>query len=407
VARTLLSHTTPSTAFRGFGVPQITWARESNIDEGALALGIDRLQIRLHNLAELDEAFIPGERADGDWAQTVQLAAKEIGWDSPLPEGHGRGLAIGFKSGPTTALSYSMVRLLSDSSALVYAGTSDMGQGARTVFAQIAAQELGLPLDRISVVMGDTAIVPYDQQTSASRSSVIMGTAVLRACQDLQGQLQAMAARTYDLDESEITIEGGVVRLPDAEHSVLEVLETGFDRLGGELTGHGEMRKEGDPDHPLGGDAAFFEFNCTAVEVDVDRETGEIVLVRYVTVSDVGRALNPLQVAGQDEGAAVMGIGHTIMEHIILDESGRIRNLGAIDYRIPTSMDLPRQMHSESVENADGPGPYGVKGVSEASVLAAAPAIAAAVRQAVGVVINDLPLTPQRVWEALMEKKRP
>lgn len=406
VGRAILSHTTPSTAFRGFGVPQITWARESNIDEGAYALGIDRLEIRLRNLAHRHEAFIPSEEADGDWEETVATAAKRIEWGTPLPPGRGRGLALGLKSGPTTGLSYSLVRLLADGSALVYAGTSDMGQGARTVFAQIASGELGIPLDRISVVMGDTAVVPYDQQTSASRSSVLMGTAVLRSCRDIQGQVKAMASVLHRIDESDIVVADGVVRLPDGEVSLVDVALAGLGRLGGELLGRGEMRKDADPDHPLGGTAAFFEFNCTAVEVDVDRETGEIVLVRYVTVGDVGLALNPLQVAGQDEGAAVMGIGHTIMEHIILDESGRIRNLGAIDYRIPTSMDLPREMHSESVENADGPGPYGVKGISEASVLAAAPAIAAAVRQAAGVVINDLPLTPQRVWEALMEKKR-
>jgi CO/xanthine dehydrogenase Mo-binding subunit len=361
----------------------------------------------LRNLAHRHEAFIPSEGADGDWEETVATAAKRIEWETPLPPGRGRGLALGLKSGPTTGLSYSMVRLLADGSALVYAGTSDMGQGARTVFAQITSEELGVPLDRISVVMGDTAVVPYDQQTSASRSTVLMGTAVLRACRDIQGQVRAMASGLYQVDESDIAVADGVVRLPDRELTVVEVAQDGLGRLGGELLGRGEMRKDADPDHPLGGTAAFFEFNCTAVEVDVDQETGEIVLVRYVTVSDVGRALNPLQVAGQDEGAAVMGIGHTIMEHIILDELGRIRNLGALDYRIPTSLDLPREMHSESVENADGPGPYGVKGVSEASVLAAAPAIAAAVRQAAGVVINDLPLTPQRVWEALMGKKRP
>ncbi len=405
LARNLLSHTTPSTAMRGFGIPQITWARESNIDEGALALGIDRLQIRLHNLAEFNEAFMPGERADGDWAQTVQLAAKEIGWDTPLPEGHGRGIALGLKSGPTTGLSYATVRLLVDGSALVYSGTSDMGQGARTIFAQIANEELGVPLEKISVVMGDTAVVPYDQQTSASRSSVLMGNAVLRACQDIQRQVRAIAARVRDVDEGEISVERGVVHLQDEEIPLLDVLKAGFGRLGGELFGHGEARKEGDPNHPLGGDAAFFEFNTTAIEAEVDRETGYTTLIKHVTVGDVGRSLNPNQVRGQDEGAAVMGLGHSLMEHIILDESGRIRNLGAIDYRIPTSMDLPLEMKSDSVENADGPGPYGVKGISEGALLSTAPAVGAAVREATGVVIRDLPLTPERVWRALVEEQ--
>jgi CO/xanthine dehydrogenase Mo-binding subunit len=122
-----------------------------------------------------------------------------------------------------------------------------------------------------------------------------------------------------------------------------------------------------------------------------------------VTVSDVGKALNPAQVRGQDEGAAIMGLGHTLMEHYILDDTGRVRNLGAIDYRIPTSMDLPVRIESEIVENGDGPGPYGSKGMSEGALLCVAPAVASAVRDATGAVIRDLPLTPERVWRALHE----
>jgi len=405
LARSVLSHTVPSTAFRGFGNPQVNWAVESNLDEAARVIGMDRLAIRLRNLAKKGDAFIPFDTpADGDWEQTVNRAAELIGWDTPLPPGHGRGLVVGIKSGPTSGLSYSTVRLLADGSVIVLAGTSDMGQGARTVFAQIAAQELGAPLNWVTVVMGDTAIVPYDQQTSASRSTVLMGNSVLQACRSIQAQLRAMAARIQGLDESQVTVDGGVVRLPDRELSIFEVLTSGLGRLGGELTGNGEVRKDADPSHPLSGCPAFFEFNCTAIEAKVDEETGDVVLLRHVTVSDVGKALNPLQVAMQDEGAAIQGLGHTLMEHYIYDEKGRIRNLGAIDYRIPTSMDLPLELHSEAVENGDGPGPYGSKGMSEGALLCVASAVGAAVRDATGVVIRDLPLTPERVWRALQER---
>lgn len=402
LARSVLSHTLPSTAFRGFGNPQVNWAVESNLDDGARALGIDRLELRLRNLARPGEAFIPFDTpADGQWEQAVRRAAELIGWGTPLPAGRGRGIAIGIKSGPTTGLSYATVRLLGDGSVIVYAATSDMGQGARTILAQIAADELGAPLEWVTVVMGDTAIVPYDQQTSASRSTVLMGNAVLAACREIQGKLRAMAARLHGLDEAAIAVDRGVVRLPDRELTVLEILVAGLGRLGGELIGNGEMRKDAEPDHPLGGSAAFFEFNCTAVEAEVDVETGDITLARYVTVSDVGKALNPLQVRMQDEGAAIQGLGHTLMEHYIFDETGRIRNLGAIDYRIPTSMDLPLKMVSEIVENEDGPGPYGSKGMSEGALLCVASAVGAAVRDATGVAIRDLPLTPERVWRAL------
>ncbi|TAK02574.1 MAG: xanthine dehydrogenase family protein molybdopterin-binding subunit [Chloroflexota bacterium] len=405
LARSVLSHTVPSTAFRGFGNPQVNWAVESNLDAGARALGIDRLEIRLRNLARKGEAFIPFDTpCDGHWDQSVRRAAELIDWGSPLPAGHGRGIAVGIKSGPTTGLSYATVRLLVDGSVIVFAGTSDMGQGARTVFAQIAAQELGAPLEAVTVVMGDTAIVPYDQQTSASRSTVLMGNAVLAACREIQAKLRGMAARLHAVDEAAISVDRGVVRLPDRELTVLEVLVPGLGRLGGELIGNGEMRKDAEPDHPLGGSAAFFEFNCTAVEASVDEATGDVTITRYVTVSDVGKAINPLQVRMQDEGAAIQGLGHSLMEHYIFDDGGRIRNLGAIDYRIPTSLDLPLEIISEHVENEDGPGPYGSKGMSEGALLCVASAVGAAVRDATGVAIRDLPLTPERVWRALQER---
>ncbi len=404
LARSILSHTTPSTAFRGFGNPQQIWAVESNMDEAAGILGIDPLQLRLLNVADRGDAFIPGDTpADGRWSETIEKAAEMIGWNTPTPAGRGRGIAIGLKSGPTTGLSYSTVRLLSDGSVIVHAGTSDMGQGARTIFAQIAADELGAPFEWITVVSGDTAVVPYDQQTSASRSSVFMGTAVLRACHDIQAKVRSMAARLESVDEAEVVVERGAVRIGERTLAIRDVVKRGLGRLGGEVIGVGEMRKDAEPDHPLGGTAAFYEFNATAVEVEVDRETGDISIPRYVTVSDVGKALNPLQVRGQDEGAAVMGLGHTLMEQMIWDDGGRIRNLGAIDYRIPTSMDLPTEMASDIVENADGPGPYGSKGMSEGALLPVAPAVAAAVTDATGAVIRDLPLSPERVWRALRE----
>lgn len=407
LARSILSHTVPSTAFRGFGNPQVNWAVESNLTEAAIALGIDPLELRLRNLARKGEAFVPFDTpADGDWEATARRAAELIGWGTPVPPGRGRGIALGIKSGPTTGLSYSTVRLLADGSVLVYAGTSDMGQGARTVFAQLASDALGPPLDSVTVIMGDTAVVPYDQQTSASRSTVLMGNAILGACEEIQAKLRSMAARLHGVDASAIVVGHGVVRLPDREIPIRDVLKAGLGRLGGEVIGIGEARKDDQPGHPLGGTAAFFELNCTAVEAEVDEQTGDITLVRYVTVSDVGTALNPLQVRMQDEGAAILGLGHTLMEHYVFDESGRIRNLGAIDYRIPTSMDLPLELHSDMVENADGPGPYGSKGMSEGAVLCVAAAVAAAVRDATGVAIRDLPLTPERVWRALQDRSQ-
>lgn len=406
VGRALLSHTIPSTAFRGFGIPQLAWALESQMDEAARQLGVDRVEIRLRNLPDKGETFIPGDTpADGNWTETLQKAAAAIGWGKPLAENHGRGIALGMKSSASAAVSSTIVRLHHDGSASIMSGTSDMGQGARTIFSQIAAQELGVPLDRIAVVMGDTTVVPFDTSTSASRSSVFMGNAILRACQDIKAQLKRLAAEAFAQPESGITVDGGMIHLPDRSLSYAELLRRYYGSARGEVISVGSARGTYIPDHPLGGKAAFWEVACVAAEVEVDKETGLVLVTQLVIAGDVGKALNPKQVEMQDEGAAIMGLGHTLMEHLLMDERGRILNLGALDYRIPTTRDIPLEMHSLLIENGDGPGPFGAKGAGESGILAVAPAIGSAVSEAAGVTIRDLPLTPERVWRAVVDKR--
>ena len=403
-ARAVMTNTTPSTAFRGFGSPQVSWALESQLDAGARRLGLDGLEIRRRNLVAKGEAFVRGESAaaaDGEWHQSLEKAAELIGWGTPLPPGRGRGIAVGIKPGATSGLSQSLVRLLADGSAIVYAGTSDMGQGARTLWQQIVADELGAPLEQVSVVSGDTGTVPFDLQTSASRSTVFMGSAVLEACKDVRQRVLALYAESTGVPEEELGERPGVLVTPDGELPLPEAARVALGSLRGEFIGQGTRRLRGKSKHPLGGDAAFYEFNATAIEVEVDRETGELLLTRHVTVSDVGTELNPLQVVSQDEGAAIMGLGHSQMEQLLLDEHGRIRNLGALDYRIPTFKDVPLELVSAAVENHDGPGPYGSKGISEGALLCTAGALGAAVADAAGVVIRELPLTPERVWAAI------
>ena len=403
--RALLSHTPPATAFRGFGTPQVAWALESQMDEAARRLGLDGLDIRLRNLARPGDAFVPGDKpADGNWPQVVRRAAAAVGWGSSLARGRGRGIAVGVKASATTGASYAIVRLHADGSATVLAATSDMGQGARTVLAQIAAGELGLSVDKVRVVMGDTAIVPFDLQTSASRSTVFMGTAVAEACRDIAAKLRAMAAGTFGVRADEVTAASGIARLPGREMTYSELLAAAFADVQGEVIGVGSRRGEAVRTHPLGGPPAFYEFSCTACEVEVDEVTGQVLVLRHISVADVGKALNPAHVESQDEGAAIMGLGHTLMEQLVLDEHGRIVNLGALDYRIPTTKDLPVEFRSLLVENTDGPGPYGSKGVGEGGLFAVAPAVAAAVAQATGAVIRDLPLTPERVWRAIRDR---
>jgi CO/xanthine dehydrogenase Mo-binding subunit len=404
-ARALLSHTPPATAFRGFGTPQVAWALESQMDEAARHLGLDRLEIRLKNLARPGEQFIPGDKAaDGDWPGSLRRAAEEIGWGTPMAPGRGRGIAVGVKASATTGASYAIVRLHFDGSATVLAATSDMGQGARTVLAQVAAQELGIGVDQVRIVMGDTAIVPFDLQTSASRSVVFMGTAVLEACRDIHAKLQVMACETFGLSPESVQVTPGTVRVPARKLAFAELMSEAFAGVRGELIGVGSRRGERVGTHPLGGPPAFYEFSCSACEVEVDRETGEMLIVKHISVADVGKALNPAQAESQDEGAAIMGLGHSLMEHLILDERGRILNLGALDYRVPTTKDVPLEMRSLLVENGDGPGPYGSKGAGEGGLFGVAPAIAGAVADATGAVIRQLPLTPERIWAAMTQQ---
>ncbi|MGZ8735577.1 MAG: xanthine dehydrogenase family protein molybdopterin-binding subunit [Nocardioides sp.] len=403
-SRAVMSNTTPSTAFRGFGCPQVAWATESQMDAGARQLGLDALQIRQRNLVDKGEAFFRGPyeaAADGHWHEVLEKAAELIGWGQPLARNRGRGIAVAIKPGATSGLSQSLVRFLADGSAIVYAGTSDMGQGARTLWQQIVADELGTPLDKVRVVSGDTGVVPFDLQTSASRSTVFMGNAVLDACRDIRQRVLALYAESTGVDEVTLSEAPGVLVTPEGELRLLEAARVALGSLGGEFVGQGTARMRGRKGHPLGGDAAFYEFNCTAIEVEVDLETGELLLHRHVSVSDVGTELNPIQVISQDEGASIMGLGHSQMEQLLVDDHGVIRNLGALDYRIPTFKDVPVELVTHGIENHDGPGPYGSKGISEGALLCTAGALGSAVSDAIGMPIRDLPLTPERVWTTL------
>jgi CO/xanthine dehydrogenase Mo-binding subunit len=405
-ARALLSHTTPTTAFRGFGTPQASWAVESQLTKAARILGIDPAEIRLRNVPAKGEAFIPNDTpADGDWAEAIRRATAALDWDRPLGQNQGRGISLGLKSSSTASASLAIVRLHYDGSASVLSGTSDMGQGARTVLAQIAAQELGLDVSRVAVIMGDTAVVPYDSSTSASRSTVFMGNAVLKACGEIRRKLAELAARAFKAAEGDVKVVPGHVHVAGKDLSYTDLLKAAYGPPRGEVIGIGEERGGGYvPDHPLGGRPEFWEFMCTAAEVEVDPEVGMVDIAKLVLASDIGKALNPLHVEAQDEGAAVMGLGHSLMEHLILDEHGAIKNLGALDYRIPTTQDVPRALHSILIENGDGPGPYGAKGAGEGGILAIAAAVGGAINQAVGVEIRELPITPERIWRAVRDR---
>jgi CO/xanthine dehydrogenase Mo-binding subunit len=398
------TNTVVSVAFRGYGVPQLTWAYESQMDVIAERLGIDPLELRLKNVLARGETLIEGDRpVDCDYAGGLRKAAAAIGWTEPAAPRRGKGLACTIKAPLAPSVSSAMVRLHADGSATLLTATVEIGQGGRTALSQIVAEELALPLDRVRIARSEVGMSPYDQATSASRSTTLMGLAVLGAARDVRDQLLAIGRRQLQCDAAAVSLRDGAIVSPKGERSYAEAVAAHFG-TGGELIGRGTYR--GERGHaPLGGEAPFWEVGMAAAEVEVDEETGRVTLLRYVSIADIGKAINPRECEAQEEGGAMMGIGHTFFEQMVYD-GGQLLNPSLIDYRVPVMSDLPGEYRSVLVENADGPGPYGSKGIGESGLLPTAPAVANAIARAVGVRLTDLPMTPERVWQAIQARRR-
>jgi CO/xanthine dehydrogenase Mo-binding subunit len=290
----------------------------------------------------------------------------------------------------------------SDGVVNILAGSTEMGQGVRTVLAQIAGEELGVPLDQIRIQGADTKVTPYDSSTGSSRSTTCMGNAVQAAARDLKRQLIKIAADAFRVPQRQVKLQDGALISGEARLSFKEALERRFGKgSGGELIGHGETG----PDITDNKLPVFWEVGMGMVELAVDQETGQVRIKRLISMADVGKAIHPEGCIGQEEGAAMMGIGHTFFEQMIYDANGQLLNPNLIDYRLPTFDDVPEEFHTVLLENHDGPGPYGVRGMGEGGLLSVAPAATNAFARATGVRIKDLPLTPERVWRALKQQK--
>jgi CO/xanthine dehydrogenase Mo-binding subunit len=271
-----------------------------------------------------------------------------------------------------------------DARVVVLVGTTELGQGPRTAFAQIAAEELLLDPEQVTVLGADTRFTPYDRSTGASRSTTLAGLAVQRAARQVREQLEEIA---------------GGDPLEPTEYTRLLARRFGF--AGGELIGRGEVRPEGTGSYAEG--PVFWEVCVGAAEVEVDPDTGIVGVLRTATVADVGKAINPQLVERQDEGATLQGLGNALFEEMVY-EDGQLLNDTLLDYRVPSSLDLPGAMTCVIVENGDGPGPYGAKGCGEGALAAIPAAIVNALADA-GVAMRELPLTPERVWRRIQELK--
>lgn len=395
------TNTVPASSYRGFGCAQVTLPGESQIDELAAKIGKDPYEFRLANAAKPGEEFFPGMRPfDGTLKEDLETAAKAVGWGKPLEKNHGRTVAVSGSDAGAYPLTSTAIRVHADGSVTIMTGSTELGQGSHTVLPQIAAEELGVPFEKVRVVSSDTAITPYDRSTGASRTTTLMGSAVLEASRDAIQQMVVMAADVLKVKPEQIQTVRGGVRCGEAQLSWSEVICKFYALPDGEVIGRAYIRKSG----KFSALPVFWEAAATGCEISVDEETGKISMEKLATVGDVGLAINPALAEGQDIGAATMGMGIGLFEELIY-EGSQLVNGSILDYRLPRFSDLPKQVELHLVQNQDGVGPYGAKGGGEASLNSMAANIANAVDQAVGVRIRQAPLTPERVWRALKEKK--
>ena len=408
-AHGVYTNTVPAGAFRGFGALQVTWAYESQMDMIAAQLGFDPLEFRLKNLLKKGDLYTAGDTpVDCDLKEGLLKVADAIKWKQKSSKpNRAKGLSCCIKdAGGTYKVAGAAVKMSSDGSVVLLTGTVELGQGPRTALSQIVAEELAMNLDQIAVAQLDTDVTPYDISTSASSSMVVMGTAVQRAAQDAKKQLLQCAAKVMKKKPDSLTLkEGKVVAKGGEGSSYSKVIVDFFGSKAGEIIGKGLYKDKRSKKAILGSTTTFWEVGWGAVEVEVDTETGVIRLLDYVSAADAGKAINPEQCIGQDEGAVMFGIGHTLMEEMVY-EDGQLLNPNYVDYRVPTFKDLPDHLHTILIENGNGPGPYGSKGMGEGGLLPVASAVANAVSRAVGVRIKDLPLTPVKVWQALRAKQK-
>jgi xanthine dehydrogenase molybdenum-binding subunit len=390
-------------SFRGPGGIQAHFAGESQIDIICQDLGLDPVEFRRRNGVREGGTSGAGVRLRHvGMRQALDRAAEAVGWGTPLPRQPGkrvgRGLACGeWRLGGGRG-SGAWVKLNEDGTVHLIAGMSEIGSGSSTAMVQIAAEVLGVGADAVALISGDTETTPFDTLTAASRVTVSVGNAVKRAATDARDQLLQLAAERLEANVADLECR-------DSRIFVRGSPERGFGL--GELARYAQTLGPG----PILGRGSFSSrppqslhtFGTQIVEVEVDEETGQVVLTRIVAAHDVGCAINPQGVEGQIQGGVTQAIGHTLMEEVKYSANGDPQNAGFLDYKIPSILDLPL-IEPVIVEEADEEGPFGARGIGEPPMLAMAPAIANAIEDAVGVRITSLPITAEKVLQALREK---
>ena len=428
------TNTTPASSYRGFGAPQGALAGELNMDMAAERLGIDPVELRRRNLLAPGETIIDGKRpldadlvadldaivaaldraaptrahAPAHVAENVSAAdpasapAAASVHDAGTGTLRGRAVAVTASDAGASPISTAQVRMHADGSVTLLVSSTEMGQGSRTALAQIVARELHVALDAVAVGQSDTRFTPFEWTTGASRTTTVVGLAVQAACADLWNNLRARAADSAGVPVEDVRVSDGLIHVDGETLTPAEVIRQWFGADAGEVVGVGVIRRDG----ATAMLPPFWEIGAVGVEVSVDTGTGEVTVEHLVTVGDVGHAVNPDLVKGQDLGAATQGLGIALWEEMVYDGE-QLTNPNLVEYRVPRLRDTPRRITSVLAERGDGAGPYGVKGAGEGALNPVPAAVAAAVGRAVGVWPTELPLTPPRVWSLLQQAVDP
>ncbi len=401
-ARLVYTNKPPGGAFRGFGHAEETFAFESILETMARRLDLDPVTMRAENLRR------PCERACLERATEVMRPGKgsaegttRTGIGMAVLSETGAGLRY-YRQNSTEAI----VKVDRDGSVAIIATIADTGTGTRTVMAQIAAEELGVSVDRIRIFHNDTDVIPFDLGAWASRTTYVCGNAVAAAAADARRRLAEVAGGM--LRAAPETLEFGNDRVaatvePGGEVDFDDVVREAYDRQGLLIIGKGAFVDEAATrfvTNDYEAAAPVIAACCHLAEVRVDMETGVVELLRYLAVHDVGKAINPLGVQGQIEGGVTQGIGYALYEDLSVD-GGQVLNPNFVDYRVPTFAATPKRFEPMFLEGDPSEGPYGAKGIGELPFGPAAPAIANAIYNAVGVRLKTLPMTPERIWREL------
>ena len=389
-----------ATAYRAPGAPQSEFAVESVIDELAKAIGMDPVALRLKNAAKegTRAAYGPTFGPVG-LVETLEAARAHDHYRAPLGPGQGRGVASGFWfniGGETCA----NLNLGEDGTIALVAGTPDIG-GSRAALCLQAAEALGVDVETIRPLIADTSSLGYTFLTGGSRTAFASGMAVIEASKDMIGQLCERAAKIWDIPVDAVEWVEGEARPAGANAGEFEPLPLAdlaglAGKTGGPIVGRAQINAQG----------AGPSFGTHVVDVDVDRETGRVEILRYTAVQDAGKAVHPGYVEGQMQGGAVQGIGWALNEEYVYDENGRLENPGFLDYRIPVCSDVP-MIDTVIVEVPNPTHPYGVRGVGETPIIPPMAAIANAVEGALGIRFTELPMSPPRVLKAVDEARLP